>query len=817
VTKSGNNNFHGSGFFLDRPKEASRTNAYFKDVEANINAARGAGTTPVKLVPAPTQQQFGGSFGGPIKKDKIFFFAAYEQQRFRNNRQVFFDALSTITPSAATQEAYNYYISLQTPFVQTNDANAVTGRLDWELNSNHRFNVRYGWSRNNALNANSVGNQLFPTTISALSNNGTEQDGTHSVVGQFTSFLTTSMVNEFRGQFVREERPRPANAISPLVTNSTIGNFGTVSFLGQNFQFDRRIQAADSVTWSKGTHTAKFGAEFNHIYIAQTFGFNQTGAFTISGSNVTTVLDILSLGGTIPNRFDSSSVTFRRQIGNLQAAYATNEIAVFAQDSWRIRPNLTLNYGLRWEGQYNPAPQANNTSMIAKIQGFQFPSGHIVDPTKIESSPKQFGPRLGFAWDPWSDGKTVVRGYAGIYYARTPLLLLAGAFNNFRVPAGDLSVTLPFTVPASNPNKTVYQQLKLAGVDLNNFTLDKLPDITPAIIQSVAVALGLSPDPFFGAAPILNAPDYKNPKAYQGGFGIERQLSSSFTVGADFTYVHTIHLERDRDLNLPLPTVRSSTVDPSQRAFFGLTSGTPRPITSLASITMRETTGKQLYRAFTLRAKFQKKWGQFNAFYTLSKNLTEEDNERDATGFRPENQFNVAPEYADSDLDRRHQFVANPIFFFPHGIDFASAIRMFSGVPVDAGFGSDANQDLGGRDRPYFGPGVPFQRNMFRNFATYTVDVRGQKRFNLTETKRLVFSAEIFNLFNTQNIQLSGSAVTNFCANPVPLTCGFTGPTNPNFLQIFDRNPASTRFGKYLLNNNPGPPFQMQFGARFQF
>src|SRR5207247_7814357 len=114
---------------------------------------------------------------------------------------------------------------------------------------------------------------------------------------------------------------------------------------------------------SKGSHTIKFGGEYNHIFISQLFGFNQTGSFSVSGTNVATVLDTLSYSPgfvpptgttTILNRFDASSVTFLRQIGNLMASYATNETAIFAQDSWRVKPNLTLNYGLRWEGQYNP-------------------------------------------------------------------------------------------------------------------------------------------------------------------------------------------------------------------------------------------------------------------------------------------------------------------------------------------------------------------------------------------------------------------------------------------------------------------------------
>jgi Carboxypeptidase regulatory-like domain len=854
VTKSGNNNWHGSGFYSIRPKEAAKSNDFFRAVGADILARTGK---VVELTPAPTQQQFGGSFGGPVKKDKAFFFVAYEQQRFRNNRQVFFDPLTLTTAAANTQEAFNFYLGLQEPFTQTNDAKALTGRFDYEINAMHRFNVRYGYSKNNALNANSVGNALFPTTISALSNNGTELDSTNSVVGQFTSFFSSSVVNEFRGQWVREERPRPANSLKPLLSTA-VGNDGTVSFLGQNIQFDRRTQISDSLTWSKGNHTLKFGGEYNHIFISQLFGFNQEGTFNVSTSgsstaNVNTILDILSFTPgftpptgttTIANRFDSTAVTFSRQIGNLMASYATNEIAFFAQDSWRVRPNLTLNFGIRQEAQYNPSPEATNPTLLNKVKGFQFPSGHFADPTQIADSPKQIGPRFGFAWDPWGNGKTVVRGFTGIYFARTPLLLFAGAENNWRLPAGDLSIQLPFSTAAlavGNPLKscnTVYCQLKLIGIDLNAFTLDKLPDISAEKAVSVASALGLTVDPFFGAQPIFNSKDYKNPKSTQFGLGIERQVTQSLSIGADLISVHTVNLERDRDLNIPLPVLRSTAIDPAQRPFFGLRTGPAanpactapgapvgacvRPISSLGSITVRESTAKALYRALTIRAKFQNKRGQFNVFYTLSKNLTDDDNERDASGFRYENAFNTAPEYADSSLDRRHQFVASPIVFLPHGLDVGGAVRVFSGAPVDASSGiTDPNEDRGGPDRPYLAPGIPFPRNGFRNLAVFFLDAHVSKHFNLSENKRLTFSVDGFNLLNLQNLQYSGASTT-FCAPVAPATsinpnCGFVGPTNPNFLQLIDRNPTSARVGKVLLNNNPGPPFQMQFGARFQF
>src|SRR6185436_5361952 len=121
----------------------------------------------------------------------------------------------------------------------------------------------------------------------------------------------------------------------------------------------------------------------------------------------------------------------------------------------------------------------------------------------------------------------------------------------------------------------------------------------------------------------------------------------------------------------------------------------------------------------------------------------------DATGFRYENAFNLEPEYADSNIDRRHQFVASPVFFLPHGFDISSAIRMFSGVPVDASSGiTDANSDLGGPDRPYLGPGVPFKRNAFRNKALYGFDVHGAKRFEFKESMKIVLTLDVFNVLN---------------------------------------------------------------------
>jgi Carboxypeptidase regulatory-like domain/TonB dependent receptor len=821
VTKSGTNDINGSAFYLVRPKRLASTNAFGQEA-------------------SPTQHQVGGSIGGPIIENRWFYFGSVEVQRVKNPRAVLFDRLVGYTPTANGLEAFNFFSAQEEPFTQTNDAQAFLIRTDYQVSDAHRFNLRYNHSKNEALNANATGNALQPTTTSALSNNGTEEDRTHTFVGQMTNIFSSNVVNELRGQFAFEERPRLAN-VEQTTVESNIGNIGTVAFL-PNSQSDKRFQIADNVTWTNGNHTFKFGGEYNHVAAQQDFGFDQFGRFIISGAfggtSETTglgrLLDILSAGGAV-NRFDQPSnvVRYQKQIGNLHVDIESDEVAFFAQDSWRLRPNFTLQLGLRWEGQYNTQPDASNTALVALVSNRTFPIGYSnIDPGRIPDSTDQWAPRVGFAWDPFNDSKTVVRGFAGLYYARTPLLLFSDPIGTFRTPPGNLAVTLPFAIPSSNPNascNTVYCQFLRIGINLNNTPLDALPNLSTEQINQIAASLGLSVDPNRGAQPQFIAGDFRNPKSAQAGFGVEHEVFNGVVLGADFTYVNTVYLQRNRDINLPAPILLPVERDPAQRPFFGL-NGLPasgglaaipsraRPIPTLGQVQVRESTARSLYRALTLRTVVRRGWGTINAFYTLSKSLSDDDNERSSGGSSLENVFDLRSEYADSDLDRRHQFVASPLFYLPYGFEFSSAIRLRSGRPIDATLGSDINQSGGfGRDRPFSAAGVPFRRNAFRNLGSKDVDVRLQKRFDLGEDARLILSAEIFNIFGIDNIELTGSTVTNFCATTNDFSCGLNGATNVNFLQVRDQNPTSARFGEFLLNNNAGAPRQVQFGARFQF
>jgi hypothetical protein len=150
----------------------------------------------------------------------------------------------------------------------------------------------------------------------------------------------------------------------------------------------------------------------------------------------------------------------------------------------------------------------------------------------------------------------------------------------------------------------------------------------------------------------------------------------------------------------------------------------------------------------------------------------------------------------------------------------STSFRALSGRPIDATLGTDTGVGNGDRitnDRPYSAPGVSFTRNSFRNESIKDVNLRAQWKYAFNSSSRVILSLEAFNLFNFENIELSGTPVTNYCAGTPASDCGFGAPTNPNFLSLTDENPASARRGQLLLNNIPGAPRQIQLGVRFQF
>jgi hypothetical protein len=877
VTKSGTNDLHGSAFYVDRSTGLAARNAFGQ-------------------IAAPTQQQFGGSVGGPFPiprfgeggknhyggKDKSFFFVAYEQQKLLQSRAVLFNQLRAAgitsgTIASGIAEALNFSLAQEGAYRQTNDAKVFLTRFDFNFSQKHQLNVRYNYSTNAALNAVTAGTSLTPTTNSALSNNGTEGDDSNTVVGQLTSFLSPNTINELRAQYSKENRPRLANEISPLI-QAVYGNFGTVNFLPTT-ESDYRVQFADNVTLIRGPHTWKVGGEYNYAKASQVFAFRQFGQFSFSGigtsaDNLIQVLRILSAGGNTTtanangnvaapildptNRFDDNRVRYARNIGNGLLTLSSPQYAVYAQDAWRVRPNLTVNFGLRYEAQIMPQPDTSNTAATNAVLNATLPLGNV-DPRVIPSQKNQWAPRGGFAWDPWNNGKGVIRGYAGIYYAATPILTLAAPLNNFRTPFGDVTLTLPSAgLPAAL--NTVYKQFLSIGIDLNNFPLNSLPVLSVAqvnqILTNISNAGGSTVNVLNGLQVVAGGQNFKNPRAIQFGGGFEREIARGLTVGASYDFVKTTRLNFNLDHDLPSPVIRPG--DRSQRPFFGIVASTigavpligaqNRPIATFGNtgyVQVREPGAKSRYQALVFRGQLRRKFGQFDAFYTLSQNLDDDSTERNATFASYDNAFNRTAEYNYGANDRRHVVAFSSVLNLPWGFEMATTARYLSGAPIDvtvssivaplAGSGlpgaglsgaayatlvtlqgntsSDLNQDAGNfNDRPYLAPGVSLKRNAYRNRSLRFLDLRLERKFKLGEKFELSPSFEAFNLFNFKNLTYFSTTAFNYGNPGINENTGETlAPSNSAFLQLKDAT------GALRNTNNAGAPRQIQLGLRLKF
>ena len=813
VTKSGTNELHGEGFYQMRPRGAAEENPLIATIRATPNVT--VGETREQL------QQFGGGAGGAIMKDKLFWFAAAERQLADQPRQVFFGSIYGLASTPQTAEAVSFYQSQQGPVSSSNDATATLGRLDYQMTNGSRITARFNFSDANANNAITTGAPLPIVDTRALSGTGTEQDRTYTGVAQYTAILSPSIANDLRFSGTHELRPRTSNSAIPNVNNA-IGNFGARNFL-PTVQDDTRYQINDGLSIVHGSHTMKFGGDYSYLTTFQFFGFNQFGSFTFSTSTVSTVLAAMS-AATGQNRFDARDANgvpilrYSLNVGNLQAGFHMHQIAFYAQDQWKITPQFQINYGMRWEGQLNPQPIANNTAVVQAVQAATFPLNNKFDPTQTQNNLNQIMPRFGFTYMPFrGSSKTVIRGHAGIFYAATPMLVYGTGTNNFRLPPGDLSLSYTPTA-ASQP--TVYQIFKTAGFDLNSYKLGALPILTPTqFTNALSTLTGSAPNIYSNGATSYTATanDFKNPRAVQAGFGAEQEITSGWVVSGQFNYVNVVHLERNRDYNLPLPALRAS----DGRYIFNRAN---RPLPQFGQITMRESSSRSMYRggSFTTRYTASKRL-QFGAQYTLAQAYDDDSNERDATCCRYDSSANFKAEYGYSSYDIRSQASVYGIYSLPFGIHLSATFTGSTGQPIDPLAGSNVNGDGKSQspsgDRAFQAVGKEFPRNYFRNVGWKTVNLRVLKDFKLHEKYTVQLSAEMFNLFNFNNVIIGpadnqntntiyGLGINADGTTAAPRTDSF-GPT---FMRI--KRPD----GLYDANNSQlGTPFQAQFGVRLMF
>lgn len=748
VTKSGTNEFHGSAHYFGK----------FDALSADYSHEFSGGGTS-SFEPDFSQNQFGMTFGGPIIKDKAFFFIAYDQQVYDDTKQKTRQAeLSAADPNFAVLSAYvdtAFGGALNGEFgsiSRTNDAKALLAKVDFRFNPRNNLSIKYNYTDSEQKNG------TFDVDLWGRSANGLEQDHSHAVNGLLSSVLSNSTTNEFRFQYAREDRPRPyEGALNPATDRPfpdtdisfTGYRIGMPFFLPLHTAYDWRVQLLDNISWTKGTHLFKAGVEWNRTEVNQTFvgfangrmSFSSVDGFINYSQNGNGYVECSdgssSLVGTCPpgETITGPVVLYLQQagVGGISVEEAgtqqivQNEYALFLQDSWKARPNLTVDYGLRWEALINPDPITPadevfyaplvGTTVTNSTGTYDFPS----DGT-LPSDKSMWQPRLGISWDVNGDAKSIVRGSAGIYYARLASLNMASV----RSTNGSRGQTLA--------GGSAFGTLPDYG--------ELLPDPDPS-------ALPDHPNIF------VMDKDWQAPRTISATFSYERELSPGFAASLAYTHASTDNITRFVNRN---------------DAVFGSPWSTGIDGTNgVGSMTTLESEAKSRYNGFTvgLRRATSRDF-QFQINYTLSYDKSDDDNERDPFKFYYAQADSLDKEYNWSDRDQRHRFNAWVMTRVPGDIYINNRISAYSAQPTSESCGRPGSPPAGERaivpqDR-ICADGSILQRNTIRkDNAFFSWDIRFSKPFAMgTNSMEVIF--EIFNLFNTDNFRdpASGGLFLNF-------------------------------------------------------
>src|SRR5215208_1244372 len=462
LTKSGTNDWRGSlyGFFRNQRFDARNPLAPAKDFL--------------------TEAQYGLTAGGPLRRNRTFFFSNFEQTR-RN-----YSTVLTISPAAVTfinnrLRAINY----NGPLVSTGvvpasfDTTNFFTRIDHRLNQRNQLSARYSLYHINALNSRSVGG------LNAVSRGTALNDTDQTVqVSNVTTFSTRTL-NEARFQFTNSRLDAPVNdEVGPAVGISGIANFGTatVSPLARDINL---FEGVDNISTQRGSHSLKFGGGFLYNRVNILFPGAVQGVYGFSSLN---------------NFLNGNYVNYQQAFGAPSQFQSNPNVGVFVQDEWRIRPDLTINAGLRYDLQFLPNP--------------------------IKTDTDNFAPRLGIVYAP-GDRKTVVRASYGLYYDRIPLRATSNALQR------DGSKFLVVQLSPAQPGAPVFPNV----LAIQPAALPTKPNIT------------------------CIDPNIETSYSQQANLQIERELPGNALISVGYLHLRALHVILSRNVNVP--TVPASTGIPN--------------------------------------------------------------------------------------------------------------------------------------------------------------------------------------------------------------------------------------------------------------
>ena len=748
ITKSGTNDTHGSGHLY-----------YKSDSLASRAASQKGGTAPEFDF---NRYQAGMTLGGPLQQDRLFYFLAADAQRGRSTKQT---DPARIEPRVVTALAGFGIADDNGPIERTDDALVILAKADWHVSQAHLATLRfaYTWSeqKNGTFDVNSWGR----------SSNAIEKDFSKAVTGTLISTLSSTLVNELRFQVAREDRPRPYEG--PDITGQsrplpdTAFDFAKTYRFGEPFfipvqYYDTRLQFNDNVSFLFGQHTIKAGVEYNRLNSTQTFLgfangrwiFSSTDGFLnyvknrnyVECSNGTT-----SQTGACPA---GSSITGPVLYYNQQAGVGAfsveqagtqsiiqKEPAVFVQDTWQPISNLTINAGLRWETQIQPDPRTPPDQVFfAKFigqtrNGQEFPSDGTI-PTDY----KMWQPRLGISWDPQRDGRTVVRGTYGIYYASVPGLNLASSLST-----------------NGSIGQSVFRNSSLTGI------LGPVPAY-PNLIPAAQIGSPFQPDVY------IFDKNFQNPRTTAISFGVDREVMADMALTFKYNYAKGEHITRFVNRNDPLLGKfggGNCLWDTGLSSGSGIGCGVAGLPTGLMTV---ESTGKSKYWGLTfgINKRFSNNFG-FQAYYTYSKDRSDDDNERDPFTINYAKVTDLAAEYGYSNRDQRHRFNSWLVWKAPGDVDVNARYSYRSNQPKSiTATGADANSPLDrcsahAADGSCTANSVVVERNLGRKANQFSsLDLRLSKEFQVSGFV-IEPSVEVFNLFNSKNFL--SPEVTNLVFN----------------------------------------------------
>ncbi|HEY8186804.1 MAG TPA: carboxypeptidase regulatory-like domain-containing protein [Pyrinomonadaceae bacterium] len=657
---------------LTRPgTDKVRGSAFFNFQDESLNSRNPFATSSPKRSPFQLRQ-YGGNLGGPLVKKKASYFIDFERREIDDNELV---------KATVLDENLNPF-DLGLGVVVPRRNITFSPRFDYQINANNTLIARYSYNHSSTVN-NGVGGFSLPER--AFNSSFTQQN----VQLTETVVLNAAMINETKFQFTRQRSESLGDNTEPTI-NVSSSFTGGGSQVGHVTNIDQRWELQDFLAYQRGNHAFKFGGRVRGVRITDNNPNNFGGTFTFSGAVVPS-LDANNQPITSQPVFVDSLERYRRTLlgqqlgltdvqiramgggasqfnissGNPEASVSQVDFGVYAQDDWRVRPNLTLSYGLRYERQTNINSILN------------------------------FAPRLAFAWSPGAANsakppKMVIRGGGGVFYNRfnENSTLQANRFNGFNQQQFFVSEPPLYECRPGAPSNT---ESACSLTDANGQTV---------LGQFVFVPPSATPlDSFPNVPPIgsLNAvgrqitwrvaDNLQAPVVYLAGTQVERQLPKRFTLFAGVFLVRIQHVIRARDINAPIPG----------------TNGT-RPFGNVGEIYQYESSGRfnqnQLFIGFNNR--FSRALTFFSS-YSLSK--TTNDTDGQGGSLFPANSYDLTGEFGRAAFDVRHRFTFAGTLNLPWWeLSLNPFIVASSGRPFNITTGQDTNGDRLFTERPSFAP-----------------------------------------------------------------------------------------------------------------